>query len=103
VLESLFQDVSESDGLTAAVVTEATPALIKAVLADGEAIEVAGDGLKFVARSLGDKAPAATRIRPGAVIRLARDAKGRWEVTQVPAGRVGRSSRFARATAPSTR
>jgi len=84
VLESLFQDVSESDGLTAAVVTEATPALIKAVLADGEAIEVAGDGLKFVARSLGDKAPAATRIRPGAVIRLSRDVKGRWEVTQVP-------------------
>ena len=79
VLESLFQDVSESDGLTAAVVTDATPTLVKAVLADGEAVEIAGDGLKFVARSLGDKAAAATRIRPGGVIRLARDAKGRWE------------------------
>ncbi len=84
VLESLFQDVSESDGLTAAVVTDATPTLVKAVLADGEAVEIAGDGLKFVARSLGDKAAAATRIRPGGVIRLARDAKGRWEVTQLP-------------------
>jgi len=84
VLESLFQDSSESDGLVTAVVTEATPALIKAVLSDGEAVEVSGDGLKFVSRSLGDKAPAATRIRPGAVIRLARDAKGRWEVSQVP-------------------
>ena len=84
VLESLFQDAVESDGLTPAVVTEATPAVVKAVLADGEAVEVAGDGLKFAARSLGDKAPATTRIRPGAVIRLARDAKGRWEITQIP-------------------
>ena len=84
VLESLFQDASESDGLVAAVVTEAGPALVKAVLADGEAVEIAGDGLKFAARSLGDKAAAATRIRPGAVIRLTRDAKGRWEITQLP-------------------
>jgi len=84
VLESLFQDASDSDGLTAAVVTEATPALVKAVLADGEAVEVSGDGLKFAARALGDKAPATMRIRPGAVIRLARDAKARWEISQLP-------------------
>lgn len=84
VLESLFQDASDSDGLTAAVVTEATPAIVKAVFADGEAVEVSGDGLKFAARSLGDKAAAATRIRPGAVVRLIRDAKGRWEITQLP-------------------
>jgi hypothetical protein len=49
VLESLFQDASESDGLTTAVVTEAAPAVVKAVLVDGEAVEVSGDGLKFVA------------------------------------------------------
>ena len=84
VLESLFQDASESEGLTAAVVTEATPTIVKAVLSDGEAVEVAGDGLKFAARALGDKAPATMRIRPGAVIRLAHDAKGRWEITQLP-------------------
>jgi penicillin-binding protein 1A len=84
VLESLFQDASESDGLVAAVVTEAGSTVVKAVLADGEAVEITGDGLKFAARSLGDKAAAATRIRPGAVIRLARDAKGRWEITQLP-------------------
>jgi len=84
VLESLFADASESDGLTVAVVTEATPALVKAVLSDGETVEVSGDGLKFAARSLGDKAPATMRIRAGAVIRLARDAKARWEITQLP-------------------
>jgi hypothetical protein len=54
------------------------------VLADGEVAEITGDGLKFVARSLGDKAAAATRVRSGAIIRLARDAKGKWEITQLP-------------------
>ena len=78
----MFQETSDSDGLIPAVVTEADPATVKAVLADGETVDVVGDGLRFAARALGDRA--ATRIRPGAVIRLARDAKGRWEITQVP-------------------
>ena len=84
VLERLFQDATETDGLVPAVVTDAGPATVKAVLADGEVAEITGEGLKFAARSLGDKAAAATRIRPGAVIHLARDAKGRWEITQIP-------------------
>ena len=46
-------DTSDGDGLVAGVVTEASPTLVKAVLADGEVAEITGDGLKFVARSLG--------------------------------------------------
>ena len=84
VLERLFQEASEVEGLIPVVVTDASLTLVKGVLADGEAVEIDGDGLKFAVRNLGDKAAAATRIRPGAVIRLARDAKGRWEITQVP-------------------
>ncbi len=84
VLERVFQETSDSDSLVPAVVIEAIAAAVKAVLADGETVEIAGDGLRFAARSLGDKAGAATRIRPGAVIRLARDDKGRWEITQLP-------------------
>jgi penicillin-binding protein 1A len=84
ILERLFQEAAETDGLVPAVVTDTGPATVKAVLADGESAEITGDGLKFAARSLGDKAAAAARIRPGAVVRLARDAKGRWEITQIP-------------------
>jgi len=84
VLERLFQDAADIDGLQAAVVTEASPGAVVAVLADGERAEITGDGLKFAARSLGDKGTTATRIRPGALIRLAHDAKGRWEITQMP-------------------
>jgi penicillin-binding protein 1A len=84
VLERLFQETSDSDGLVPAVVTEAGAAAVKAVLADGEAVEIAGEGLRFAGRSLGERAAAATRIRPGAVVRLVRDGKGRWEITQLP-------------------
>ena len=83
-LEKLFQEAIEVEGLIPAVVTSASVTAVKGVLADGEGVEIDGDGLKFVARNLGDKAAAATRIRPGAVIRIARDAKGRWEIVQVP-------------------
>jgi penicillin-binding protein 1A len=83
-LEHLFAETSDGDGLVPAVVTSASAAEVKAVLADGEVAEITGDGIKFASRALTDKAPATTRIRPGAVIRLVRDAKGRWEITQLP-------------------
>jgi penicillin-binding protein 1A len=84
VLERVFQDTPESDGLIPAVVLEATATAIKVVVADGESFQITGDGLKFAASSLRDKSPAATRIRPGAVIRVAREDKGRWGIAQVP-------------------
>ena len=83
-LERVFQDAPESDGLIPAVVLEATAAVVKVILADGESFQVTGDGVKFAAPSLREKSPAATRIRPGAVIRVARDDKGRWGIAQVP-------------------
>ena len=84
VLERVFQETPEYDNLVAAVVVEATPAEVKAVMADGDPALVTGEGLKFAARSLGDKAAAGTRIRRGAVIRLAREDKGRWGIVAVP-------------------
>ncbi len=83
-LERVFQETSESDGLAPAVVLEATPAEVKALLADGETIQISGDGLRFAARFLGDKAATPTRIRRGAVIRVMREDKGRWGIAQMP-------------------
>ena len=83
-LDQAFQDLDNSDNLDPAVVLSAAPAEVKAVKSDGEAVTVTGDGLKFAARALSDKAPASSRIRPGAVIRLSRDDKGRWQIAQLP-------------------
>ena len=45
---------------------------------------ITGDGLKFAARLLDDKAPANKRIRRGAIIRVVKDGKGSWQITQLP-------------------
>src|SRR3989454_5073517 len=83
-LDRVFQDAPDSDNLLAAVVLQVTPVEVRAVLSNGDQIQVGGDGLKFAARALGDKAPAAQKIRRGAVIRVIRDEKGRYAIASLP-------------------
>jgi penicillin-binding protein 1A len=83
-LDQAFQDLDDSDNLDPAVVLAAGPTEVKAVKSDGEAVTITGDGLKFAARALSDKAPASSRIRRGAVVRVSRDDKGRWQIAQLP-------------------
>jgi penicillin-binding protein 1A len=77
-------DHPDNDELRAAVVTEASARKVVAVLNSGEAITVTGDGLKPVASGLSDKAGPKVQIRRGAVVRMVRNAKGDWALTQVP-------------------
>ena len=79
-----LQDHPDNDELKAAIVTEANPKKVVAVLQSGEAITVTGDGLKPVTSGLVPKGNPKTQIRPGAVVRLVRGAKGDWSVTQQP-------------------
>jgi len=74
----------DNDDLRSAVVLEASPRKVVAVLQDGEEITVTGDGLKPVASGLGDKAAPKKQIRRGAVVRVLRNPKGQWSLTQVP-------------------
>ena len=83
-LDRVFQDSQDYDNLYAAVVLDATATEVKAVLADGETIQISGDGLRFASRSLGDKAAAGSRIRRGAVIRIAREDRNQWAISQLP-------------------
>ncbi len=83
-LDRLFQETPDSDNLVTAVVTAASPTEVRATIATGDHVQITGDGLKFAARALGDRAPSNQRIRPGAVIRLTPDEKGRWSIGQLP-------------------
>ncbi|MED5622194.1 penicillin-binding protein 1A [Ideonella sp. BN130291] len=74
----------DNDDLRAAVVLEASPKKVAAVLQSGEAITVTGDGLKPVASGLSEKAGPKTQIRRGAVVRVIKGAKDLWTLTQVP-------------------
>ena len=74
----------DNDDLRAAVVLEASPRKVVAVLQDGEEITITGDGLRPATSGLGDKAPAKKQVRRGAVVRVLKNAKGQWSLTQVP-------------------
>lgn len=79
-----LQDHPDNDELKAAVVTEAGPKKVVAVLQSGDTITVTGDGLKPATSGLVPKGNPKTQIRAGAVIRLIRGAKGDWSITQLP-------------------
>ncbi|MES2771238.1 MAG: penicillin-binding protein 1A [Pseudomonadota bacterium] len=83
-LEELLQEVSESDDLQAALVLQVEAKQVRAYRRGGERLTISGEGLKFAARMLDDKAPATRRLRRGALIRVQRDSKNIWQITQVP-------------------
>lgn len=85
VLEDVLQDVSDSDDIYAAVVIAVGPKSVKVYRRGGETLDIAEDGLKFAARMLGDKVSPGQRIRRGAIIRVQKDGKNRWHITQLPA------------------
>jgi len=83
-IEDALVEAIDSPNLYPAVVLEASPKRVKAVLQGGETIEIQGAGLRFAARSLDPKAQPTRRIVPGAVIRVTQNAQGAWEITQLP-------------------
>ena len=83
-LEEALNDYPDSDDLYAALVLEAEAKEVRAWRRSGETIRLNGDGLKFAARSLEDKAAPNRKLRRGAVIRILKDDKGRWQIAQLP-------------------
>jgi penicillin-binding protein 1A len=79
-----LQEHPDNDELKAAVVLEASPKKVVAVLDSGESATVVGEGLKPATSGLAEKGNPKTQIRPGAVIRLLRGPKGEWSITQLP-------------------
>jgi len=74
----------DSGDMRSAVALSASAKAVRAMLLSGDIIDIGADGLRFAAPALGPKAKAQQRIRPGAVLRVVQDGKGRWSVTQVP-------------------
>ena len=83
-LDEALQEVNDSDDLIPAVVLEATPQLIKAYCKGGEIVEVSGDALLFAEPALTKKVALNQRINVGSIIRLRKDDKGVWQISQLP-------------------
>ena len=74
----------DNGDILAAVVLEATSRKIVAARANGDTLEITGDGLKPAQSGLSDKAAPNIKIRRGAVIRVVKTPKNAWEITQLP-------------------
>ncbi|HEV3105609.1 MAG TPA: transglycosylase domain-containing protein, partial [Trinickia sp.] len=70
--------------LVAGVVTAASPTQVSVQFVDGGTAKVAGEGLRFAATALGARATPAQHIRAGSIVRVMPDAKGNWQITQLP-------------------
>lgn len=74
----------DNGDVLSAVVLEASARKIVAARANGDTLEITGDGLKPAQSGLSDKAPPNIKIRRGAVIRVVKTPKNMWEITQLP-------------------
>jgi penicillin-binding protein 1A len=83
VAEALAEYADDED-LHPAVVLEASPRKVVAMIQSGESITVTGDGLRPVTSGLSPRAGPKVQIRPGAVLRASKNAKGDWGLTQLP-------------------
>ncbi len=83
-LEDALQEEIESDDIYPAILLEVDAKAVKAYRKGGETITMTGDGLKFASKMIGNRAPAKTRLRRGALTRVQPDGKGGWQIVQMP-------------------
>jgi penicillin-binding protein 1A len=83
-VEDALLELESVGDLVAAVVLEASPREVLAIMRRGDAVRISGEGLKFVTRALADRGNPDRTIRRGAIIRLQPGEKGSWSISQVP-------------------
>ena len=83
-LDEALQEIDDSDDLIPAVVLAASPKLVRAYCKGGEIAEVSGDALLFAQSALNKKVALNQRINVGSIIRLRKDDKGIWQISQLP-------------------
>ncbi|WP_295502583.1 penicillin-binding protein 1A [Limnohabitans sp. Rim8] len=84
LIDETLEDHPDNGDVMSAVVLEASSKKVVVVRQNSEQITITGAGLSPVESGLSDKAPAAKRIRKGAVVRIVQLPKGQWEITQLP-------------------
>jgi penicillin-binding protein 1A len=83
-IDDALQEVDDSDDLIPAVVLAASPKLVQAYCKGGEIVEISGDALLFAQPALTRKLPLNQRINVGSLIRVQKDDKGIWQISQLP-------------------
>jgi len=83
-IDEALQDIADAGDLVPALVLAADAKQIKVYRKGGEVVTLTGDAMKFAARMLDDKAPPNKRVKRGAIVRLQKDQRGAWQISQLP-------------------
>ncbi len=85
LLEDELQKFSDAGDMRPALVLQASARKVLAHIKGGDTVEISGGGLRFAARSLGERTNPQNRIRRGAIIRVQQVNPSEWQISQVPA------------------
>lgn len=80
-LDEVLDDFDSSDGILPAIVLHASPSSVSAYVKGVGKVSIGPGGLRFAKKML-EKMP--SKIRPGAVIRVVKDVKENWELSELP-------------------
>ena len=83
-IDEALQEIAEAGDLIPALVLAADTKQIRAYRKGGELVLLNGEAMKFATKMLDDKAPPNKRLRRGAIIRLQKNDKGDWQISQLP-------------------
>lgn len=83
-IDEALQDIPDAGDLVPALVLAADAKQIKVYRKGGEVVNLTGDAMKFAAKMLDDKAPPNKRLKRSAIVRLQKDDKGGWLISQLP-------------------
>ena len=83
-IDEALADHPDNGDVMSAIVLEASARKVVVVRQNGDSIDITGEGLKPILSGLSAKAPPNIKLRRGAVVRITKNAKNNWEITQLP-------------------
>jgi penicillin-binding protein 1A len=83
-IDDALEDHPDNGDVMSAIVLEVDAKKILAIRQNGEVVEITGEGLKPAQSGLASTAAPNIKIRRGAVIRVTKNVKETWSITQLP-------------------
>ncbi|WP_075357865.1 penicillin-binding protein 1A [Caballeronia sordidicola] len=83
-IDDALADHPDNGDIIAGVVTSVNPKQVVVEFVNADPATITGDGLRFVATALRSNATQALKIKPGSIVRVMKDAKENWTITQLP-------------------
>lgn len=83
-VEDALVNHPDTGDMVAAVVLQASPRSVVVMRRNGDKVTLSGGALRAAQSGLSAKAGPAIRVRAGAIVRIVKNSRGNWEMTQLP-------------------